>query len=72
MVATVARGWLPVFTYAVAGKTAASQASFKFDKNKSISFAEKGFNVVYMLWILVFHAKLNDQLTHSDHRQSLL
>ena len=46
--------------------------SFKFDKNKSIFFAEKGFNLVYTLWILFFYAKLNDQLTHSDHRQSHL
>ena len=74
-VATVARGWLPVFTCAVAGKTAASQASFpgfKFDKNKSIFFAEKGFNLVYTIRILFFYAKLKYQLTHSDHRQSHL
>ena len=74
-VAAVARGWLPLFTCAVAGKTAASQTSFpgfKFDKNKSIFFAEKGFNLVYTIWILFFYAKLKDRLTHSDHRQSHL
>ena len=33
-VVTVARGWLPVFTSAVAGKTAASQASFPLNSTK--------------------------------------
>ena len=47
-VATVARGWLPEFTCAVAGKPAASQASFSLNstKNKSVFFAERGFNLV--------------------------
>ena len=46
--------------------------SFKFNKNKPIFFAEKCFYLVYTLWILFFYAKLNDQLTQSDHRQSHL
>ena len=61
-----------MFTCAVAGKTAASQASLKFDKNKSIFFAEKGFNLVYTIWIPFFYTKLKDQLTHRDQRQSHL
>ena len=38
-VATVARGWLPVFTCAVAGKTAASQASFPLNSTKISQFS---------------------------------
>ena len=38
-VATVARGWLPVFTCAVAGKPAASQASFPLDATKISQFS---------------------------------
>ena len=59
-VATVARGWLLVFTCGVAGKTAVSQASFPLNstKNKSIFFAEKIFNLVCTLWILFFYTKL--------------
>ena len=38
-VATVARGWLPVFTCAVAGKTAASQASFSLNSTKITQFS---------------------------------
>ena len=38
-VATVARVWLPVFTCAVAGKTAASQASFPLNSTKISQFS---------------------------------
>ena len=38
-VATVARGWLPLFTFAVAGKTAASQASFPLNSIKISQFS---------------------------------
>ena len=62
-----------MFTRAVAGKTAASQTSFPLNSAKISQFSSlKGFNLVYTLWILFFYAKLNDQLTHSDHRQSHL
>ena len=50
-VATVAKVWLPVFTCDVAGNAAVSQAFFplKLDKNKSIFFAERSFNLVCTL-----------------------
>ena len=38
-VATVARGWLPEFTCAVAGKPAASQASFSLNSTKITQFS---------------------------------
>ena len=38
-VATVARGWLPVFTCAVAGKPAVSQASFPLNSAKISQFS---------------------------------
>ena len=38
-VATVARVWLPVFTCAVAGQTAASQASFPLNPTKISQFS---------------------------------
>ena len=38
-VATVARVWLPVLTCAVAGKTAASQASFPLNSTKISHFS---------------------------------
>ena len=70
-VATVARGWLPVFTCAVVEKTAASQASFPLNSTKISQFSSlkkvSGFNLVYTIWILFFYAKLKDQLTHSDY-----
>ena len=73
-VATVARDWLPVFYLCRCWKDCSFSDvfSFKIDKNKSIFFAEKGFNLVYTIWILFFYAKLKYQLTHSDHRQSHL
>ena len=41
-VATAARGWLPVFTIAVAGKTAASRASFPLRWLNTVSRAVSG------------------------------
>ena len=38
-VATVARDWLPVFTCTVAGKIAASQASFPLNSTKISQFS---------------------------------
>ena len=37
-VATVGRGWFPVFTCAVAGKTVASQASFTLNSTEISQF----------------------------------
>ena len=73
-VATVARVWLPVFTCAVAGKTAASQASFPLNSIKISQFSSlKEVSVWYVrLNTAFFYAKLNDQLMYSDLRQSHL
>ena len=38
-VATVGRGWLPVFTCAVAGKTVASQSSFPLNSTEISQFS---------------------------------
>ena len=68
-VATVARVWLPVFTCAVAGKTAASQASFPLNSTK---ISQLKFQSGMYALNTAFYAKLNDQLTYSDLRQSHL
>ena len=72
-VATVATVWLPVFTCAVAEKTAVSQVSFPFNSTKISQFLrwQKFQSGMYAL-NTVFYAKLNDQLTYSDLRQSHL
>ena len=73
-VATVARVWLPVFTCAVAGKTAASQASFPLNSTKISQFSSlKEVSIWYVRFEYCFlNSKLNDQLTYSDLRQSHL
>ena len=73
-VATVARVWLPVITCAVAGKTTASQASFPLNSTKISQFSSlKEVSIWYVRFEYCFcYSKLNDQLTYSDLRQSLL
>ena len=59
-VATVARGRLPVFTCAIAGKTAASQASFPLNSTKIGRFSslEKVF-IWYVRFEYCFSIMLN-------------
>ena len=59
-VATFARGRLPVFTCAVAGKTAASQASFPLNSTKISQFSSlKKVSIWYVRFEYCFSIMLN-------------
>ena len=59
-IAAVARGRFPVFTCAVAGKTAASQASFPLNSTKISQFSSlKNVSIWYVRFEYCFSIMLN-------------